>query len=514
MQEENNLLSKNKLEKKVQSSVSIIGKGTVWLTLNQFIFLFTSYITYVYLARKLGAELFGVYGVVISLVTVVSMVLITGTQQVVAKFVSENPAHAEFIKRKALKLQLLFSGSITIIYFLLSSATAYLLHDKSLIPFLQLSALIILFHSLFSVFMGYFNGLKLFKQQALFTATYHIVRMILTVIFVMLGYKVFGAIGAFVLSSILFFAACLLFVGFNKIETEKNNATIQKSEAVIQKEIVTTKRFISFSIPIMLYIVVIYLLMNIDLFFLKSLSGAATANLYAGYYTAVQTIARIPYFVVAALPVVLFPLVSSSSFAKNVEKTKYYIKRGLRYTLLLLLPLTAAIAATAKELLILLYSAEYVVGAKALFVLVIGMMFLGIFTLFTTYISGSNKPKMSFYLACITLILAVLLNYFLVQKYSMIGAAVATAIALFLGVIIIVVYVYREYGVLLELDSFLRICYATVIMYIAASLVHFTGYMLLVEYLILGVVYLLVLYLSKEINEEDVGFVKRLIGWM
>ncbi|MBI5393398.1 flippase [Candidatus Woesearchaeota archaeon] len=508
---------KNKLSTS-QSLAGVVGKGAIWLTLNQFIFLLTSYITYVYLARKLGAELFGVYGVVISLVTVVTMVLITGTQQVVAKFVSENPSHAEFIKRKALKLQLLFSGSITVIYFFSSFIIAYLLHDKNLIPFIQLSALIILFHSLFSVFMGYFNGLKLFKQQALYTAMYHIARMILTIIFVMFGYKVFGAIGAFVLSSVLFFVACLLFVGFTKIDTEKNsNATIQNEKSninniLIQKEVVTTKRFISFSMPIMLYIVVIYLLMNIDLFFLKSLSGAAAANLYAGYYTAAQTIARIPYFVVAALPVVLFPLVSSSSFAKNIEKTRDYIRRGLRYTLLLLLPLTAAIAATAKELLTLLYSAEYAVGAKALFILIIGMMFLGLFTLFTTYISGSDKPRISFYLASITLVFAILLNYFLVQKYSMFGSAIATTIALFLGVIITAAYVYREYRVLIELNSFLRICYATVIMYIVAYFAHFTGYLLIAEYIILGIVYLLVLYLSKEINEEDVGLVKRLIG--
>ncbi len=492
-----------------KQSAATISKGTAWLTFNQLIFMGTSYLTYMVLARILGAALFGVYGVVIGLVTVLTMVLITGTQQVVAKFISETPEQAEEIKKKAFQLQLIFAGSITIIYFALSPLIAYLLHDATLMQYIQLSALIILFHSLFSVFMGYFNGLKKFKQQALYTACYHFVRMLLTIGFVFLGYKVFGAITAFVIASFLFFTVCLIFIGFKK---EKNELKNSQNKNLNTAKTITTKRFITFTIPIMLSTIVLYLIMNIDLFLIKALSATTTANQLAGYYTAVQTIARIPYFLVAALPVVLFPLVSNTTFRENSEKTKYYMERGIRYTLLIIIPLAAMLAATAKQILPLLYSQEYAVGSTTLFILVFGMALLAFFTLLTTYIASANKPNTAFLLSTITLAITIVLNYILIKKYSIEGAAVATTIALLIGTIIAMIYIYRKYNTCIPINSFAKILYAAIIMYIVAWFIPWKGYLLIGEYGILAAIYLAILYLSKEINDEDKNIMKRFMG--
>ena len=94
-----------------------VEKGTFFVAISRFVFFFTGYIIYFVLGRfLLSPEEFGIYGIIISLFSVVTTILVTAIQQAVAKFVSEKEGMAEAVKRTALKLQFAISISFLLLF--------------------------------------------------------------------------------------------------------------------------------------------------------------------------------------------------------------------------------------------------------------------------------------------------------------------------------------------------------------------------------------------------------------
>ena len=147
------------------SLVKTITQGTIYITAAKLYFIVSSYAIYFALPRLISSELFGIYGFVISIVSIINVVLVTGTQQTVSKFVSEDFRKADSIKKQALKLQTIIASTITLVYFFSAPLIANIFNDPALIRPLQISALIPMFYSLYAVYVGYLNGQRKFLPK-------------------------------------------------------------------------------------------------------------------------------------------------------------------------------------------------------------------------------------------------------------------------------------------------------------------------------------------------------------
>jgi len=77
--------------------------GTIYLMAAQAAFVASGYAIHVGLARLLGPSDYGIYAVVISLMTMVNLILTTGIPQAVSKYVAHDDGSAEEIKKIMLK---------------------------------------------------------------------------------------------------------------------------------------------------------------------------------------------------------------------------------------------------------------------------------------------------------------------------------------------------------------------------------------------------------------------------
>jgi O-antigen/teichoic acid export membrane protein len=92
-------------------------KGAIYLTASTLTFMVSGYLTNVWLGRYLGPKTYGVYGVLISLMTALNVMQIYGVPQAVSKFVAEKPKKAHSILNSGLKIQLvLFMLAIIMVY--------------------------------------------------------------------------------------------------------------------------------------------------------------------------------------------------------------------------------------------------------------------------------------------------------------------------------------------------------------------------------------------------------------
>lgn len=465
--------------------------GYIYLSASNFFFVITSYCIYLGLGRILGPAEFGIYGIVTSFISILTIVLASGPQQAVAKFVAEDCNASQVIKKGVLRLQLIFGAAIFSLCFVMAGPLSLLLNDPSLKGYVRVVSFVCLFHPLSAVFLGMLIGLRRYGTQAIMDSLYSLFRMALILGFAFFSASALSALWGFVISTVAFSLILYLLWGRNGSEGRFE-----------------WKSFLQFVLPFTLFILVTNLILNIDLLMLKALSPPSLSNLYSGYYTAATTLARIPYFFTSALSLVILPLISQATSLKDHESTKRYVESSLRYTLILLVLLSFIISPTAKGLVEFLYSRDYLPASESLSILVFGIAFFSLFFILTTIVSAAGKPKVCLYFALIVLFLDIWLNYLFIPHYEMKGAALATTISLFIGLMGIGFYCFRWFKTLLPLGSVVRIVLPGGLIFILARLFSFDGLLLIPFYLILSLIYFPSLFFLGELKKEDLLLLK------
>lgn len=482
-------------------------KGVLFLTISKLYFLGAGYFIIFALTRILGPEGYGIYSSVNAFITVLNAVILIGTIQSVSKFVSENEQQAEIVKNKALKLQILIGGGLATAYFLLAPFIANLLKDPELVPFLQLSSIIVLCYSFYGIYLGYINGRKFFIKQAIIDMTFTTLKasFMIGLSYLALKYTqqvlmsnvksldlpVFGAIGGFCLAAFIIIVLCIILV--QSVSNVKDDFS--------------TKKLLAFQGAIILFTFIINLLLQADLLMVKKF----TDNFQTGIYAATLQLARIPYQAITAVTFVIFPLISEVTFLKDTTKAQFYIHNTLRFSLMVITILVVLFSSTPKGSISFIYTDNYLPGTSVLSVYVFAVMFFALFFIMTTIISGSGRPFHSCAAAFITLVLTFSLNYYAIPNYGINGAAVATTIAMFIGMLISSAIIMNIFKSLIKPINAIRILLSGAIIYAISWFFPVEGHLwVAVKFIILWNLYLAILYLIKEITPDDIARLKKL----
>ena len=420
---------------------NVMGKGTIYLMATNVIFLISGYAIHFGLARYLGPELYGTFGVILALLAICEMFLMRGMREAITRFTSKDEESASSIKNKALKIQAVFSLFVFIFLIALAPIIADRLNDLSLVNYIRLSAFIIPVMALYSVYMGHINGVRAFGKQAKTMVVYSITKVFAVFTLVFIDLKINGAI----------------------------------------------------------------------LGYLIAVKALVMDNAKTGFYTSATTLARTPYFIFIALSATLLPSISKSIANNDSKLTNKYINQSLRYMLVLLIPGALLVSATSNNLISLVYTTKYINAAPSLSILIFGLTFLSVFVILTTIITASGKPKISMIVALMLVPIDIVLNLTLIPIYELKGAALATTITAFIGLVIAAAYVFQRFGTLMNPISFLRISGASLIIYFVAIVYSISGVLLVANYMFLFLVYLGLLWVSKEIKKEDIDVMKDII---
>lgn len=468
-----------------------ITKGTVYLGIAQLLFLISGYAIHIGLGRLLGPELYGMYAVVVSLITVVNLILTTGIPQTVSKFTSERPELAKSILKTAGKLQLYLSLLIFVLYFVSASFVAEILKDDSLTTLIRISSLMIPVYALFSLYTGYFNGLRDYRNQSVISVVYYISKIALIFGLVLIGYSVLGAVLGFAVSPAVGLLVAVAIAGFPLRESEYGEYA----------------RIVKFALPVIVLSVLLNFSTSVDLLALKAIVGDSRE---VGYYSAASMISKVPLSLLTALNMALFPAISSVTYLNDLQKTREYIRESFRYVIIFLVPATAFVSLTAAEFISLLYSPRYVAGGEPLRVLIIGILFFSVFAYLLNIVVASGKASLAAGFSIFLSVLSTVLNFILIPAFEMVGAAMAVTLASLVSMLVILAFVIKEFGGVVPWTSLAKAIASTLA---AASLFYFkfTGIILLGQYIAAFAVYFALLWAMGEINERDVARLKRLM---
>lgn len=410
-------------------------KGTFFLILAWTVFLISGGLLNIGMARVLGPELYGQFGLIFSILFWLEILVVNGLPYAVQKFVASDEHQAPCILWAAFRIQILISCGLFGVSFVLSPLIAKVFNDTDLASLLRFAFLDILFVGFFHLMAAYQNGLRRFSKQAFLLIAWSILRVILMFLAVWITHDlpfVFIANASGALMSFL--------IGIAIVKPWKNRMPYH------------TREMLRFMMNSLLYFFMLNLFFNVDLWVVRYFLG----NEKGGYYVAASMIAKVPYFVFMGLSATVLPMVALGLAKQDLPQVKQTIRHATYFLTVLAIPFAVMIMVCRSGLISLIYTGSYLPAEPILMFLVWGLTGLAFFALFTTILNADNKPLVSSVISAFIIGLDLVLCMIFIPRMGPAGGAISTTLSVWLGTLIVGIFILRRFGSVMRLLSCLR----------------------------------------------------------
>jgi O-antigen/teichoic acid export membrane protein len=254
------------------------------------------------------------------------------------------------------------------------------------------------------------------------------------------------------------------------------------------------------AIPFFAALLLVTLNMKIDIIMLSMVSGPIESSVAIGYYGPAHNILLALMIFPRSLNTALLPVVSQKIYLDNESVRLKFIMIVISF------PIILATSFFSKELVTLIFGSTYIQSADALMIL--GWAYAFYALIIPTYSLLGSSKELNYFLPLLfgVLLLNIGLNFFLIPKYSFIGASMATCVVLFMHFIGRFYFMRRFLEVRIsELKGYLKLLVVLVINLGCVFLIKsfFPWYVLVVLTIS---IYLFLLYILRALEKEEIYF--------
>lgn len=463
-------------------------RGTRQFLLARLCVVLSSYVMTAILTRELGPAAYGIYGVIISQLLWLEMLTNAGVPGAIAKLMADGRhAHAA-VEHSARALLLGFSLMLLIVGWLAAPHVASFMRIPDGAGLLRIAILDLPLMALFTSYDGILNGRRQFGALAGAQVIYSLVKLAGVVGLMVLGFSVERVLMTIVLSTGV---VCMVLLGRFPPHGVRPRGHIMREMAVL-------------TAPIGLYLILGQILVNLDLWSLKGLWEGRGEVI--GLYVASMNLAKTLMVIPGAQAGVLFASVAWAVAAQDTMGAQRHIQAATRFALIIATAAWIILVPDATAVLSLLYSRAY---ADSQHFLPFQLAGFGLFALLDAFSHALMAVGRRWFVASVlamTVPLVWLSNALLIPWLGPIGAATSMVFGMGLGTAVTGAIAYRHFGTLVRGATLLRVLAAAVVV----GLVHMAypvqgGWWVLIKLPLLGGLYLLVLFILREITPQDFG---------
>ena len=259
-----------------------------------------------------------------------------------------------------------------------------------------------------------------------------------------------------------------------------------------------------------LYLVSGQVLLNLDLWSLKSLWEGGGEVI--GHYVASMNLAKILMVIPGAQAGVLFSSVAWAVASRDTARARRHIEDATRFAVIIAAAAWVILGFNASEVLSLLYSPAYADGRLFLPLQLAGFGFFALLDAFCTALMAAGLQRVVVSGVVVTVPIVWLSNYILIPRIGPLGAATSMLLGLIIGTALIGMIAYRHFGSVVQSSTLLRVLFAVAVVGLVSTASPVAGPLVLVKLVLLGGIYLLVLYVLGEITGKDFGLPRKSPG--
>lgn len=373
-----------------------IGRHAITLWITSAVSAIAGYFFYFSMARMLTQEEYGILYSLVALLYIFTVPTET-IRFVLSRYVAIFKTKREYGKMINLfkrSFRKLFLYSLPCLFFVLIITFLWLsgfLHVQSW--YIVLASLTIPFIFVLPVIHGMLQGLNRFVALGINNSIEAVARLVIGIVLVLFGLKIYGAIVAIPLS-------VLIAIGFGFIPLK--NIFKEKEEKI------ETKQIYLYFFPFLFVILFLTMMSSVDVLIAKHFFSPV----YAGFYAAISTIGTSLFFLSIGVAKVMFPLVSEKHHLNREKEHKELLYKSLFLVVLPFSVLVFLLILFPKFIVGTLLGAKYMAIANFVKYEAIAMGFLGLSNILALYNLAINKRKFLFLPALFCLLEIVLLSLF------------------------------------------------------------------------------------------------------
>jgi O-antigen/teichoic acid export membrane protein len=474
-----------KVEEKVISN-------TFYLFLDTFVVTFLSFVYWVLIGKALRPEDLGIIATSTILMSFLSALALLGLNSAIGKLI---PEYAERDDKKRISGLVKFSFKFTLItnifLALILAIFSFQICNLLKLPLAVFYITIIgIFVSSFAAIAGnIIYGLQKMKKYFLIDLAGNIVKLVVSGLIIFIGFSFYGPLMGFVFSFLLMFI----------LRLEKKWFFI-KSDKIDKKEVL-----IKYSFPSLIYSLATYVFTSLQFIILPIMTTQHETGLFAlaNKYT-------FPLSVLAGtLASALLPTISGLSVYQEAMKKKQakIINLGLRYSLLLTLPVLIFFVVFSKAIILTFASSQYLDAFHLFLPLALSSVFYGVSSIFINSLYAIRKPNVmrniSILVATIFLISSIPLTIY----FSSLGMSYAVLISMTLMLILGFVELRRFLKISIDTKNLLKLVLANLVFLALMLIIDVIPYNLMIKIILAaasGFVYLFMLLFLRFYVKEDV----------
>ncbi len=481
---------------------SLIAKGTIFVFASLILGKFFSYL-FTLLVARIGTREYGVLSISFAIMEFLVLLSLLGLPEGVERFVAYYNGKGKKEKvRGVIFDSAVFTLGLSVFFaigfFVFSPQISVLFNEPLLIPVLRIVILALPFFALLRIFSKSLFGFKKAPQSAVISEIiWHGLKFGFAIVFVFVfSYGVFGAAIAYSLSIAI---SALLLLYF-----------LLKNSNVFKKKEHSIKLLFSYSFPLLFFSILYIIIGKIDVLMIGHFISSEATGIYNA---ALPTATLINLFPVALMSM-FFPIITEK-FSREEDISGIY-KIVSKWLLLFVFPLSLIMVLFSSQILNIMFGSEYIGGALSLSILAMGFFVYGLNFPNLNILKMLGRSKHILIITLFATLINVVFNYFLIQKYGMIGGAISTSIAYLIIALLSFAFVRKFLPNLKFFSSkgFLVLVSAIVPFAIVYFLKEITDASSIFALILLGalfcIIYFLLLYFTKAFDKEDIEILRKI----
>jgi O-antigen/teichoic acid export membrane protein len=320
------------------------------------------------------------------------------------------------LRRRGIRVALALGGVTAAAFFAGAPLLGDVLSDVHLVPAIRVVAPISLLYALYAVNIGTLNATRRFSLQASLDIFMAVSKASLIVGAAAAGMSLAVTLGGFTVASGLALLLSIVLV----MRARPAGAGMSGGDAP------PMARFAGILIA---FTLAVNFLQSADVLILKHFASTRAELDAVGYYSTAQQVALVPYSLMNAVSLLMFPLVASLHAASDEGRVRLYVRETAKLCLLLLTFMSVIGSACAEEIQALLFPSAYGAAASNLRYLVWGFSGYS-FAVTTAWIfNSSERSHVALSLVLVPLLLVFGGAALLVPSLFTAGAASSVAVA-------------------------------------------------------------------------------------
>ena len=465
------------------------------------------------IARLLGADNFGLYYIALAAPALIANFRDWGVNTAMIKFSAEahnenNLGKIRNIFVSGLAFEIIVGLALAVLSLVLSQFLAEFYGRPAIVQLIQIASLFILTGALVNSATAAFTGLEKMHLNSIMLVIQSIVKTILIIALVGLGFGTLGAVIGFSLG-VLFAGVIGVLLMYTMYKSLPKVAT---GKLELTK---TIKIMLKYGLPLSIGGILYGFLIQ---FYMIIMAIFVTDNALIGNYSVAVSFVVLITFFAAPVTTMMFPAFSKLDAVHDKEVLKNVFQYSVKYASIVVVPITAMVMALAQPAIATIFGDQYVQAPLYLALLSVIYLFTAIGSLSAgNLINGQGFTKYTLKLQLLMVAIGFPLSFVLVSQFGIIGLIVTTILVGVPSQFLALRFIKKKFGVSIDWGSSAKIVFSSsvtaVLTYAAISQLPFSSPVQLALGVIIFIVAFLVLtVVTRTINKADLDNIREIVN--